>query len=298
MPKENDKENEQEKEGRPRSSTPSSGTTRREVRPKGGRRAAKPEAGTSAPKPEPVKPDPPPTAEPQSQPAPGGSAPQLDVLAGVMGAAGSTVRIVQKAVSVLEEELAAGINTTQKLEKKVVDVDKLRAGDPQEVIQRFRRDAHDVVDILLDLVNVATNSLDQLTQRVIRIGVSEARTDPASSPSGAGAGAGGGIPSLAVSTPVKPGGAVEIPMTLENESSKPTDVFYLLSSDLVNPNGDRIPAHQVSFVPEKMVIEPQKSAVITVTVRVPDSTPPGTYSGLLQATKLEQLRAVLSIQIE
>ena len=87
-------------------------------------------------------------------------------------------------------------------------------------------------------------------------------------------------------------------MTLENESSKPTDVFYLLSSDLVNPNGDRIAAGQVSFVPEKMVIEPQKSAVITVTVHVPDSTPPGTYSGLLQATKLEQLRAVLSIQIE
>ena len=56
--------------------------------------------------------------------------PQLDVLAGVMGAAGSTVRIVQKAVSVLEEELAAGINTTQKLEQKVVDVDKLRSADP------------------------------------------------------------------------------------------------------------------------------------------------------------------------
>jgi len=254
-------------------------------------RAAKPAPETNDPVP--------PPAQPQSQPqsAPGAS---VDMLAGVMGAAGSTVRIVQKAVSVLEEELAAGINTTRKLEQKMVDVDKLRSGDPQEVIQRFRRDAHDVVDILLDLVNVATNSLDQLTQRVIRIGISEVRSGGASSsPTGGGASsAGGGIPSLAVSTPVKPGGAVEIPMTLENESSKPTDVFYLLSSDLVNPNGDRISAGQVSFVPEKMIIEPQKSAVITVTVRVPDSTPPGTYSGLLQATKLEQLRAVLSIQIE
>ena len=263
-------------------------------------RAAKPAPETNDPVP--------PPAQPQSQPqsAPGAS---VDMLAGVMGAAGSTVRIVQKAVSVLEEELAAGINTTRKLEQKMVDVDKLRSGDPQEVIQRFRRDAHDVVDILLDLVNVATNSLDQLTQRVIRIGISEVRSGGASSsptgggasPSAGGSGgssAGGGIPSLAVSTPVKPGGAVEIPMTLENESSKPTDVFYLLSSDLVNPNGDRISAGQVSFVPEKMIIEPQKSAVITVTVRVPESTPPGTYSGLLQATKLEQLRAVLSIQIE
>ena len=280
MPNENDQGNEQKKPAR--------------------RRAAKPAPQASVPEPAPVNPAPPPPPEPapaQPQSAAGPTASQSDVLAGMMGAAGSTVRIVQKAVSVLEEELAAGINTTQKFEKKVVDVDKLRAGDPQEVIQRFRRDAHDVVDILLDLVNVATNSLDQLTQRVIRIGVSESRTGAAPSSSGDG-GTGGGIPSLAVSTPVKPGGAVEIPMTLENESSKPTDVFYLLSSDLVNPNGDRIAAQQVSFVPEKMVIEPQKSAVITVTVRVPDSTPPGTYSGLLQATKLEQLRAVLSIQIE
>lgn len=272
MPNENEKENGQEKTGRRRAT-----------------RAVKPEPQASAPEPAP--------ANPQPQSAPARPAPQLDVLAGVMGAAGSTVRIVQKAVSVLEEELAAGINTTQKLEQKMVDVDKLRSADPQEVIQRFRRDAHDVVDILLDLVNVATNSLDQLTQRVIRIGVSESRSGAGPSPAGGGD-AGGGIPSLAVSTPVKPGAAVEIPMTLENESSKPTDVFYLLSSDLVNPNGDRIAAQQVSFLPEKMVIEPQKSAVITVTVRVPESTPPGTYSGLLQATKLEQLRAVLSIQIE
>ncbi len=73
-----------------------------------------------------------------------------------MGAAGPRCAS-SEGRSVLEEELAAGINTTQKHEKKVVDVDKLRAGDPQEVIQRFRRDAHDVVDILLDLVNVATN---------------------------------------------------------------------------------------------------------------------------------------------
>ncbi len=286
-------EHEQEKPERQRATSP-------EETPR--RRAAKPAPETNAPVPPPA-PEPAPA---KAQPAPAAS---VDMLAGVMGAAGSTVRIVQKAVSVLEEELAAGINTTRKLEQKMVDVDKLRSSDPQEVIQRFRRDAHDVVDILLDLVNVATNSLDQLTQRVIRIGVSEVRSGGASSsPTGGGASsssggsggssASGGIPSLAVSTPVKPGGAVEIPMTLENESSKPTDVFYLLSSDLVNPNGDRISAGQVSFVPEKMIIEPQKSAVITVTVRVPESTPPGTYSGLLQATKLEQLRAVLSIQIE
>jgi hypothetical protein len=33
-------------------------------------------------------------------------------------------------------------------------------------------------------------------------------------------------------------------------------------------------------------------------VQVPANTRPGLYSGLLQASKLEQLRAVLTLQIE
>ena len=214
---------------------------------------------------------------------------QLDLLADV---AGKTTHIVQQAVSVLEEELSAGIGGAKNLEQKYVDVTKLRSADSQEVIQRFRKDAHDVVDILIDLVNVTTNALNGLSQRAINIGVSQTPAKESSQGSRQGA-----IPSLAVGTPVKPGQAVEIPMTLENDSDKPTDAFFFLSSDLVNMEGERISSKQVSFTPEKLVIEPKKSATVTITVQVPESTSPGTYSGLLQATRLEQVRAVLSILI-
>lgn len=206
------------------------------------------------------------------------------------GIAGSAVRIVQKAVSVLEEEISLGINSTQRLEQKLVDVDQLRSS--QEIVQRFRRDAHDVVDILIDLVNVATNSLEQMTQRAIRVvDGSEPRRTPTRA-------AENGIPTLAVSTPLKAGESANIPMTLENESSKPTDVIDLFSSDLINSEGQRILAKQITFSPEKLMIEPQKNVLVTVHVQVPKDTPPGTYSGLLQAAKLEQLRAVLSVRIE
>jgi uncharacterized membrane protein len=107
-----------------------------------------------------------------------------------------------------------------------------------------------------------------------------------------------GIPSLTVPTPVKAGGEVQIPMTLENESSQETEAFNLLSSDLVNSDGERIAAGQIKFTPERMVLEAHKSATVTVMVQVPANTRPGLYSGLLQASKLEQLRAVLTIQIE
>jgi hypothetical protein len=212
---------------------------------------------------------------------------QLDLLAGM---AGTTSRIVNRAASILEEELAAGIGVTQTIEQKYMDVAALRAADSQAVIQRFRKDAHDVVDILIDLVNAATNTLGGLSERAVSIGLGQPRK-------AAERGAGGAIPSLAVPTVAKPGEAVEIPMTLENESDKPTEAFYFHSSDLVNTTGERISAQQISFSPERLVIEPRKVTTVTVLVRVPDDASPGIYSGLLQATRMDQLRAVLSIQI-
>jgi hypothetical protein len=212
---------------------------------------------------------------------------QLDLLAGM---AGTTSRIVNRAASILEEEIAAGIGVTQNIEQKYVDVGKLRSADSQAVIQRFRKDAHDVVDVLIDLVNVATNALGGLSDRAVSIGLGQPRKP-------AERGAGGAIPSLAVPTVVKPGEAVEIPMTLENESDKPTEAFYFHSSDLVNTSGERISAQQISFSPERLVIEPRNTTTVTVIVRVPDDVSPGVYSGLLQAARMDQLRAVLSIQI-
>jgi uncharacterized membrane protein len=221
-----------------------------------------------------------------------GSAPrpfasQMDMLAGVSG---TTARIVYRAASVLEEELNAGIEATQRLEGKLVDAEKLRSGDPQEIMQRFRRDAHDVVDILIDLVNVATNAVGDMTQRMVKIQMDQA-------PNKGGAAAGSAIPALTVPTPVSPGGEVQVPMTIENESDRQTEEFGLLSSDLVNAEGERIAAEQITFSPERIVLEPRKSAITTVSVRVPEDAKPGLYSGLLQASRLEHLRAVITIQI-
>ena len=215
---------------------------------------------------------------------------QLDLLAGM---AGATSQIVNRAASILEEEIAAGINATQNMEQRVVDVDKLRAGDSQAVIQRFRKDAHDVVDILLDLVNVATNTMTDLSERAVRIGLGQPRgtTGGGSRPTASA------IPSLAVPTVAKPGEAVEIPMRLENESDKPIEAFSFHSSDLMNADGERISAQQISFSPERLVIEPKQATTVTVIVRVPEGTAPGTYSGLLQASRMDQLRAVLTLQI-
>jgi predicted phage tail protein len=212
---------------------------------------------------------------------------QIDVLTGM---AGTTSRIVNRAASILEEELAAGIGVTQNIEQRFVDVDKLRSAESQEVIQRFRKDAHDVVDILLDLMNVATNTLGNLSERAVSIGISQPRQPEKKQSDGS-------VPALVVPATAKPGEVVEIPMALENASDKPTEAFFFHSSDLVNITGERIGAQQIAFSPEQLVIEPRTTTTVKVMVRVPEDVTPGIYSGLLQATRMDQLRAVLSIQV-
>src|SRR3989304_2040746 len=111
----------------------------------------------------------------EPRPADAGEQPKrgedINVLRGV---AGATSRIVQQAASILEEEIAAGIVAAKRVEERLIDVQKLRNGQAEEIMKRFRRDAHDVVDILVDMVNLATNSLGGLAERVVKISGAQA----------------------------------------------------------------------------------------------------------------------------
>lgn len=206
------------------------------------------------------------------------------------GIAGRTSRIVHRAASILEEELAAGISAAREVEKRFIDVAKVRGADPEEVMQRFRRDAHDVVDILVDMISAATSAIGSVAQRTVSVGLARR--------AGAQPQAFGGTPSLGVPIKVKAGETIEVPLALENGGDEPTEALQFHSSDLISASGERIAASQVSFSPSALVIAAHGSQLVKVTIAVPEGTSPGTYAGLLQASKLEQLRAVVTVQIE
>lgn len=211
---------------------------------------------------------------------------ELDYL---MRMAGKTSRIVQQAASTLEEEIALGVAAAKRVEMRFVDVEKLRGADPADVMQRFRRDAHEVVDILLDMVTLASNSLGALSERVVTV-----------RPGGAAAPKKGadGAASLAMPQPIAPGGSLSVPMTLENAADSPTDTFRFHCSDLLSEHGARLAAAQIGFSPDELSIPARSSATVQITVTVPADAAPGTYSGLLLASQLEQVRAVLTVQVE
>jgi hypothetical protein len=208
------------------------------------------------------------------------------------GFTGTGSRVVQQAASILEEEIAAGIVAAKRVEKHFVDSSALRLNEPNALMQRFRRDLHEVVDIVVDLINVAVQYVDGLGQRTVTIrGVKheadlEHKTDN------------GRLSTLAMSRPVKAGESVELTMVLENGNEEPTDESSFHSTDLVNANSDRILAEQVVFRPSSVVVGPNTTEEITVSVNVAEETPAGIYSGLIQATGLDQLRAVLMVQVD
>src|SRR5690554_5345539 len=70
-------------------------------------------------------------------------------------------KVINSAVNVLEEEIAAGILAAKKIEKKVIDVDDIRS-DPDDLMNRIRRDTHEAVDLFLDALSAITKQVNTL----------------------------------------------------------------------------------------------------------------------------------------
>src|SRR5215212_6615812 len=108
---------------------------------------------------------------------------------------GTTSRIVEQAAAILEEEIAAGVAAAKRMEERHVNVSELDSERPDEVLKRFRHDAQEVVDILINLASMATRSLGGLTEGAVAVRRAE--------PEKGGLGAPGGIPTLIVQDTVQ-----------------------------------------------------------------------------------------------
>lgn len=215
---------------------------------------------------------------------------RIDIGDILRGFATSSSGVVQKAASILEEEIAAGIIAAKQVEEQLVDINKIRSQKPDALIQRFRRDSHEVVDVLLDLLDVAVKKTGGLAQRLITIrGTTEPKSDEQSGQER--------LPTIEFPGSVKPGESGSADMTFENSEDRSTGSFNVLSTDLLSSSGSHIPASRVQFTPSTVNLKPKAQKKITVTVRVPKQTPPGVYSGLIQATGIDHLRATLVIRV-
>ena len=198
--------------------------------------------------------------------------------------------IVGRAASVLEEELAAGIVAARRVEERFVDVDRIRERHPDELVSRLRRDVHDLVDILIDLLDAAATAARGATRRVVSLQAAGPApvTPPAAAP---------GVSVLEMPGPAAPGTSATVAMLVDNESDEETAPFELVSSDLVGVDNSVIPGSQVRLEPAEIRLAPRERRRIGIEVTIPDGTPAGTYVGVVQASRMEQVRALLTVRV-
>jgi hypothetical protein len=204
-----------------------------------------------------------------------------------------TSQVVMQAASILEEEVAAGIRAAKQIENKFIDVEELRSGKPDEVLQRFRRDAHELVDIILDIVAAAAMNASRIAQRAISIRAGE-RVSERGGERGADEGQ---TPVLTMPLPVKAGETGEVSLAIDNNGDVAAEPFELRPTDLINALGGRIPAHAVQFDLKEISVAAHQHQRVVVRITPPAATPPGTYSGLIQSNRPDQLRAILTIVV-
>ena len=200
---------------------------------------------------------------------------------------GEAQRIVRLATDILEEEIAAGIVAAKALEKKVIDVDKVRDKDNDHIISRFRSDAHEVIDMLMDVVSVAATQLETVSNKVVNIIPTPSKPSTQSTQ----------VPIVQSDTVVAPGGTQEIKMQLQNDSKKNPMKIALADADLFAPSGERILARNVSVTPKVLTLQPGEKQHVTIQVKVPKNTKAGKYSGLLQDKNIENLQAMLAVEV-
>jgi hypothetical protein len=104
-------------------------------------------------------------------------------------------------------------------------------------------------------------------------------------------------PVLAPPGPVAPGGTAQITIPLANEDDQPARIVFF-STGLIGEDGTQIPAERVSCQPRELMLQPGESGEVIARVVIPQQTKCGIYSGLLRASSLDYLHAVLVVHVE
>ena len=210
------------------------------------------------------------------------------------GALGATPSIVIKAAAIIEEEVAMGIGAAKRIEQRFLDVAALRAQPADAVMSKFRHDAHEAIDIIIDIVTAAAAAAGDRAGRFINVTASHTGsvTKESSAPESAVR-----MPTVRVPGVVAAGTTAQLTMSLENESDQATAEFTLHAGELVSASGARIPSDHVRFEPATVVVAPRAASTVTVHINVPAGTPAGSYEGLVRATQLDGLKAVLAVTV-
>ena len=104
------------------------------------------------------------------------------------------------------------------------------------------------------------------------------------------------VPQLQCEAPVQAGSEARAVLTVGNEEATPSDVA-LYCTNFIADSGYELPALRVAVSPRRAAIPANSEATFQIRIAVPQQTPAGIYSGLIQAMGTKYVKAVLSVEI-
>lgn len=200
--------------------------------------------------------------------------------------------IISSAVNVLEEEIAAGILAAKKIEKEVVDVDEIRH-DPDELMNRIRRDTHEAVDLFIDALTAITKHVTELSTSLNNQNGAPKKKKPAAEKKHVDK-----IGFIEAEKPLKPGESTSMTMALFDDSSEEPLEIKFQKTDFNGPNKQTIYSRALKVRPAKITLPPGEEKEITVHVNLPKNAQPGKYHALLTDANNHDFRLVLSIDVQ
>jgi hypothetical protein len=132
-------------------------------------------------------------------------------------------------------------------------------------LDRLRRHAHELIDTLLTAVSPKGPSEEQ-------------------------------VPMVRCVAPVQAGGEGCATMRVANDEGTPSEVT-LYCTNFVADSGCDIPSLRITVSPRSVTVPAKGEAAFEIRIAVPQQTPPGIYSGLIQATGSKYVKAVLSVEV-
>lgn len=104
------------------------------------------------------------------------------------------------------------------------------------------------------------------------------------------------VPLLQPAHPSHAGETVQISFKVHNDRSESTQT-KVLCTDLHSCQGDLIAQDVISIAPNPINLAPDATESINISIYLPQHLPKGEYSGILMATELSYLKAMISVVV-
>lgn len=200
----------------------------------------------------------------------------------------SAQKVINSAVSVLEEEIAAGILAAKKIEKKVLDVDNIR-NDPDDLMNRIRRDTHEAVDLFLD-------ALSAITKQVNTLASDKKETNEEDQSKGKQAVKRTALTLLESDRPLQPGQTEVFAFTLMEDTEKPTKIRFQ-KTHLFGPNNQTINSKALKISPSTFSLNPKEEREISIRLTLPKDAQAGFYNAFITDADNSLIKVVLNVEV-